>query len=87
MSQFIPRDSLDILQSYNHPKYVGGQGQGVYIILDSRGKLHWCPSGNNLKSMYQRNPEKYLTGPIWLPLSVEDYNRFHDEFDRQVNNF
>lgn len=72
-------DSKEIQEWYGHPpKEVG---QGVYVILDVKGKLHWCPSGNNLRSCHNAEPNKYLTGPIYLSLSKEDYNRFIKWFD------
>lgn len=86
MSQFIPRDSLVIQDRYTHPMHVGLPGQGVYVIFDKHGKISYSLSGNNLKWFYERKPENYMTGPIWLPLSPEDYNRVKESLDHLVNN-
>jgi hypothetical protein len=86
-SQFEPRDSKKILESYGHPKYAGEEGQGVYTMLDAKGKLHWCPSGNELRRVHELNPSRWLTGPMFTALSVEDHKRFMDEFNRQCDNF
>lgn len=83
MNGYEIRDSKGILEYYDHPK----EGQGVYVFLGEQGKLKWCPSGNNLKTFHEAAPEKYLTGPIFLPLSKEDHQRFLQEFHRQCDNF
>jgi hypothetical protein len=84
MSEFTPTDSLVIRDAYTHPKYVGEDGQGVYVMMSSRGSLTWGFSGNELKRVYNLNPSQWTTGPIWLPLSKEDYARVDEMFERLV---
>lgn len=87
-SQFEPRDSLELLEHYNHPKYVEGvEGQGVYVMLQKGGRLQWSISGNNLLDFYQRDPSAWLSGPIWLPQSPEDHARFKKEIQRIVDRY
>lgn len=79
MSEFAPRDSHEILDGYPHPPKE--EGQGVYIMVDTNGKSHWCPSGNELRRVYLLNPSLYLTGPIYVPLSKVDKDRLFKWMD------
>lgn len=86
-NQFSPRNSLEILSSYTHPKYEGVEGQGVYVMYSKSGSFSWCPSGNELKRVYEQDPKEWLSGPIWLPLSKEDYDRIMNDFKEMCENF
>lgn len=81
------RDSKEILPVYGHPSSVGAEGQGMYVMLHRDGKLSWSPSGNNMRQIHERQPEAWLTGPIFLPMSREDYERFITEFRRACDNY
>ena len=82
---FLPRDSKDIAESYGHPP--AGELKGVYTMLDSRGKLHWCPSGNEMRRVHELNPDMWATGPLFFQMSDEDYERFMESFEMMCDNF
>ena len=79
------RNSKEIQEFYGHP--ADGEGQGVYMMLEVKGKVHWCPSGNELSRWHELEPTRWLTGPIFVPLSKEDHERFAKEFRRKVDRF
>lgn len=83
ISEFVPRDSKDVLDWYGHPD----EGQGVYVMLHRDGHLSWCPSGNEMRRIHQLKPEAWLTGPVFLPLGTDDHTRFMDEFNRHCDRF
>lgn len=74
-SAFDPRDTKQIQEWYTHPKYANEEGQGYYVMIDIYLKAYICSSGNELKRVHQLDPSKWLTGPMWLPMSKEDYTR------------
>lgn len=89
MSNFAPRDSKVIQDWYNHPQYCTPkqEGQGRYIMIDMHMRMHQCSSGNELRRIHELNPEKWLTGPMWMPLSQEDYDRIKAREDHFIDNF
>lgn len=76
-------DSTTIQEWYDHPT----DGQGVYVMYHKTGKFSWCPSGNELRRVYLLDPACWISGPIFLPLSKEDYDRIMKDFKDACDNF
>lgn len=91
MSDFAPRDSkiLRNLGEYTHPRYVTPkeEGQGRYVMMDINRRLVHCQSGNNLLFIHNQDPSRWLTGPIWMPLSQEDCDRINAQEQSAINKF
>lgn len=76
-------DSTIIKEWYGHPE----DGQGVYTMIDAKGRSHWCFSGNEMSRVYKMFPENYLTGPIYLHLSKEDYDRLYNWLEDDITSW
>ena len=86
---FEPRDSKHILDWYEHPKYATPpqEGQGRYIMMNQLLEVFSCSSGNELRRIHELDPSRWLTGPIWVPLSKEDNDRIRAKEDHMMDNW
>lgn len=76
------RDFLDNPPSWHHE-----DGMRIYVFFDAKQKCYWSPSGNNLNSYYERNPERYLSQAIRVGLSREEYISIYGYFDYCIDNY
>lgn len=53
----------------------------IYIVFTKYNRCVWSPSGNNLNSFYDREPEHFLTKAIRVPISKECYVQLYAHFE------
>lgn len=71
----------------NPPQWFKEDGMRIYIIFNVRHECYWSPSGNNLNSFYDRNPERYLSRAIRVNLEREDYINIYAYSDYRIDSF
>lgn len=71
----------------NPPAWHNEDGMRIYVFFDANKECFWSPSGNNLNSYYERNPERYLSRAIRVELTRESYIRLYGYFDSWTDNF
>ena len=53
----------------------------IFVMMDKDMKLHWCPSGNELRRIYLLDPSQWLSAPTELPISPELDKKIMDWMD------
>jgi hypothetical protein len=71
--------------------YARPQKEGIWIAFhkDVYGNQEciYCPSGNNLAGIIEANPERYITDPIFLPMTNKQYTDVMSQWNFEVENF
>lgn len=87
MEMSDPYSLLPLLkENYKRP-----QEDGIWIVFykNKYGNMNcwYCPSGNNISGMIERNPEDYITDPIFLPMTSKQYIDVMTQWNNEVENF
>lgn len=71
----------------NPPEWHVKDGARLYIIFDTMQRCYWSPSGNNLNSIHDRNPDQYLSKAIRVELDRSAYVALMGYFDCMCDSF
>lgn len=69
------------------PEWSKAEGLRVFVIFKTDGSAYWSPSGNNLNSISERAPSRYLGNALRVDLTPDEYVRIDGYFDWVTDNF
>lgn len=79
----IPKNYIERqLKALNAKREKGTeQDIRIYVFFTKDNRCFWSPSGNNINSFYDREPEYFLTRAIRAPISQECYVNLYAHFE------
>lgn len=85
----VPNSYYKDVESFldNPPDWFKNDGMRLYIMFNNRRECYWSPSGNNLNSFYNKNPEYYFTQAIRVELDRQSYINIYSYFNYLCDNF
>ena len=71
----MPKPEIKEWYAHEHP-------QSIFVMFTKELMVVWWPSGIELRRIYLRDPDQYVSGPLELPIPDEVNEAIDQLFDK-----